>query len=161
MAVEAPPLQPAHRSVEADGDEDQRRERAAVGVAQLETGCRLGDAGRVGVASAAFACSAGFGAPVAITGVMPWLSIAAIYFVVWALCLFVVLPFGVRTSEEEGVKPEPGHADSAPHRFSFGRVALRVTVLATLLFGLFYANYVYGWIGIEALDWATPPRHGG
>jgi len=80
-------------------------------------------------------------------------SILAIYVLFWTLSLFLVLPWGVRTSEEEGVKPEPGHADSAPHNFSFARVALRTTIVATILFGLFYANYLYGWIGIEAFDW--------
>jgi predicted secreted protein len=84
-------------------------------------------------------------------------SIIAIYALFWVMSFFLTLPFGVRTDEEAGVKPLPGHAESAPHRFRFGRVALRATVLATILFGLFYTNYVYGWIGVEALDWAAPP----
>ena len=80
-------------------------------------------------------------------------SIAAIYVLFWTLSLFLVLPWGVRTDEEAGVERMPGHAESAPHRFSFGKVALRTTILATVLFGLFYANYVYGWIGADILDW--------
>ena len=84
-------------------------------------------------------------------------SIIAIYALFWVMSFFLTLPFGVRTDEEVGVKPLPGHAESAPHRFRFGRVALRATILATILFGLFYLNYRYGWIGIEALDWAAPP----
>lgn len=79
-------------------------------------------------------------------------SILAIYLLFWVMSLFVVLPFGVRTSEEEGEKVVPGHADSAPHRFSFGRAALRATLVATPLFALFYANYTYGWIGVDAID---------
>ncbi len=82
-------------------------------------------------------------------------SIAAIYLLFWATSLFLVLPFGVRTAEEEGAEAIPGHAESAPHVFSFGRVALRATILATVLFGLFYANYHFGWIGAEDLDWAS------
>jgi hypothetical protein len=31
-------------------------------------------------------------------------------------------------------------------------------LLSAVLFGLFYANYVEGWIGIGVLDWAGPPR---
>ncbi|MDQ4088031.1 MAG: DUF1467 family protein [Pseudomonadota bacterium] len=80
-------------------------------------------------------------------------SIAAIYVLFWMLSLFLVLPWGVRTSEEEGAKCEPGHAESAPHDFRFGRVALWTTVVATILFGLYYANYVNGWIVAEDLDW--------
>jgi predicted secreted protein len=78
---------------------------------------------------------------------------AAIYVLFWTLCLFLVLPWGVRTSEEEGKTVVPGHAESAPHEFRFGRVLLRTTIVATILFGLFYANYVFGWIGAESLDW--------
>ncbi len=81
-------------------------------------------------------------------------SILAIYMLFWTLSLFLVLPWGVRTDEEAGVELLPGHADSAPHRFSFGKVALRTSIVATILFGLFYANYAFGWIGPDALDWA-------
>ena len=81
-------------------------------------------------------------------------AIAAIYLLFWMMSLFFVLPFGVRTAEEEGAESLPGHAESAPHRFSFGRVALRATMLSAVLFGIFYANYTFGWIGAEELDWA-------
>jgi predicted secreted protein len=85
-------------------------------------------------------------------------SILAIYILFWTMCLFLVLPFGVRTPEEEGVECPPGHAPSAPHRFSFGKVALRTTIVSAIAFGLFYANYVFGWVDIGTLDWAAPPK---
>jgi predicted secreted protein len=85
---------------------------------------------------------------------MNYTSALAIYALFWVMSFFVVLPFGVRTDEEMGVECTPGHAESAPHKFSFGRTALRATILSASLFGLFYLNYVYGWIGAEALDWA-------
>jgi predicted secreted protein len=84
-------------------------------------------------------------------------SILAIYALFFVMSFFVVLPFGVRTDEEAGVERLPGHAESSPHRFSFGRNALRAAILSALLFGLFYANYVNGWIGIGLIDWAAPP----
>lgn len=80
-------------------------------------------------------------------------SAAAIYLLFWVMSFFLVLPFGVRTDEEAGVETRPGQAESAPHNFSFGRVSLRATILSALLFGLYYLNYVYGWIGADALDW--------
>jgi predicted secreted protein len=80
-------------------------------------------------------------------------SAFALYVLFWTFCLFLVLPFGVRTDEEAGVSRVPGHADSAPHGFSLGRVAARTTGLSALLFGLFYLNYIYGWITPDALDW--------
>ena len=84
-------------------------------------------------------------------------SIAAIYMLFWTMSLFLVLPWGVRTAEEAGERCEPGHAESAPHGFRFGRAALRATAIATLLFGLFYANWTFGWLTIDMLDWAAPP----
>ena len=83
-------------------------------------------------------------------------SVLAIYLLFWTLSVFVVLPFGVRTAEEAGVKPEPGHAESAPHQFRFGKVALRTTIVSAILFGLFYANYVYGWIGTDLFEALVP-----
>jgi predicted secreted protein len=84
-------------------------------------------------------------------------SAAAVFLLFWTLSLFVVLPFGVRTDEEAGVEHTPGHADSSPHDFRFGRAALRATILGGALFALFYANWVYGWIGAESLGWIDPP----
>ncbi len=84
-------------------------------------------------------------------------SIAAIYLLFWTMSLFLVLPWGVRTDEEAGIERIPGHADSAPHGYRFGRAALRATLVATLLFGLFYANWHQGWLTIDMLDWAAPP----
>ena len=83
---------------------------------------------------------------------MNWTSIIAIYFLVWVMCAFVLLPFGVKTADEAGVAKVPGQADSAPANFRPWRVARRATVLAAVLTGLYVANYIYGWIGIEAFD---------
>ena len=80
-------------------------------------------------------------------------SVLAIYILFWTMSLFIVLPFGVRTPEEEGVETPAGHAPSAPHRFSFARAALRATIVSAAAFALFYANYVFGWVTIEMLDW--------
>jgi predicted secreted protein len=85
---------------------------------------------------------------------MRWTSIVAIFVLFWTISLFLVLPFGVRTSEEAGAQVQPGHADSAPHLFSFPRAALRASIVAAILFALFYANYRYGWITVGDLDWA-------
>jgi predicted secreted protein len=81
-------------------------------------------------------------------------SALSIYILFWVMAFFLVLPLGVRTSEEVGAAREAGHAESAPHRFSFGRTSLRATMLSAILFGLFYLNYVNGWITVETLDWS-------
>ena len=83
-------------------------------------------------------------------------SIVAIYFLFFAACAFVLLPFGVKTDEEAGTPKVPGQADSAPHRFELGRHLLKAAVLAAVLFGLYYANWTYGWVGPEAFDFYNP-----
>lgn len=87
---------------------------------------------------------------------MRWQSALAIYFLFWAFSVFLVLPFGVRTAREAGVELVPGQAESAPHDFRPGRIALWTTLVATILFGLYYLNYVEGWLTVEMLDWLHP-----
>lgn len=83
---------------------------------------------------------------------MRWTSALAIYILFWSLSVFLVLPFGVRTTREAGGELVPGQAESAPHEFRAGRVAWRVTIVATTLFVLFLINYTYGWITQQSVD---------
>jgi predicted secreted protein len=80
-------------------------------------------------------------------------SALAIYVLFWTLALFLVMPFHVRTAEEMGEKSLPGHAESAPHHFPAGRIALRTTMVSAIMFALFYANYSFGWVTADMLDW--------
>ncbi|MHA6722838.1 DUF1467 family protein [Sphingomonas sp. RS2018] len=84
---------------------------------------------------------------------MLWTSALAIYILFWAFSVFLVLPFGVRTTDEAGGERIAGQAESAPHVFRTGLVAWRVTLVATILFVLFYLNYVNGWVTAGMLDW--------
>jgi len=84
---------------------------------------------------------------------MKWQSALAIYTLFWAFSVFLVLPFGVKTSEEAGVDLVPGQAQSAPHEFNAKRVMIRTTIVATLLFGIFLLNYIFGWVTTDMLDW--------
>lgn len=85
-------------------------------------------------------------------------SIIAIYILFWVMSAFLVLPFGIRTPDETGEAKIPGQADSAPGNFSPRRVALRATVLSVVLFGLYYLNYVEGWIVADDLNlFGKPP----
>ena len=83
---------------------------------------------------------------------MRWTSALAIYILFWAFTVFLVLPFGVKTTREVGGAVVPGQAESAPHEFHLGRLALRVTIVATILFILFQLNYAYGWITPGMVD---------
>jgi len=83
---------------------------------------------------------------------MKWTSISAIYFLFFVASAFFLLPFGVKTHEEVGAERVPGQADSAPHQFSLKRHLLRAALLAVVLTGAYYANYVNGWITAKDLD---------
>lgn len=87
---------------------------------------------------------------------MKWTSALAIYALFWSLCLFVSLPFGVRTHEEAGGERVPGQADSAPHGYDWRALVVRNTIVATVGFILYYLNYVFGWISPEAVDFFRP-----
>ncbi|MBT2185501.1 DUF1467 family protein [Sphingobium nicotianae] len=89
---------------------------------------------------------------------MRWTSLLAIYFLFWFLSLFLVLPFGIRTTDEVGGEKIPGQADSAPHEFRPLRIVLRTSLVALALFALFYANYSFGWITTDTLrSWFHGP----
>ncbi len=79
-------------------------------------------------------------------------SIVAIYFLFFCASAFVLLPFGVRTSEEVGQEMVPGQAESAPHRFDLKRHLVKAALLGAVLFAIYYANWVYGWVTAEDLD---------
>ena len=84
-------------------------------------------------------------------------SIVAIYFLFYCFSAFALLPFGVRTSEELGEANIPGQADSAPHHFDLKRHLIKAALLGLILFALYYANWTYGWISVDALDFYNPP----
>ena len=87
---------------------------------------------------------------------MRWTSLLAIYVLFWAFSVFLVLPFGVRTSAEAGAEHVPGSAESAPHEFSLKKVLVRTTLVATVLFALFVANYEFGWVRAQSFDFFDP-----
>ena len=89
---------------------------------------------------------------------MRWTSALAIYVLFWALSLFLVLPVGIRSHDETGDALVPGQSDGAPANFNPRRVALWTTIVAAVLFGLFYLNYVEGWIAADTLNlFGRPP----
>lgn len=83
---------------------------------------------------------------------MAFTSIVAIYFLFFAFSAFVLLPFGVKTTEEVGEEKVPGQADSAPHRFDLRRHLLKAVMLAAVLFAIYYANWSFGWVTPDDLD---------
>ena len=89
---------------------------------------------------------------------MRWTSALAIYVLFWSFCVFLVLPFGVRSHHETGDPLIPGQSDGAPANFNPKRILVWTTVVATVLFALFYANYIEGWFGADTFNlFGQPP----
>ena len=79
--------------------------------------------------------------------------IAAIYFVVWWLVLFTILPIGMHTQEEEG-EVVLGTARSAPVRPRLLRKAVITTIVTTILVGAFVAAVIHFGITVWSVaDW--------
>ena len=83
---------------------------------------------------------------------MAFTSIIAIYVLFFAASAFILLPFGVKTTEEVGGEFVPGQAQSAPHHFNLRRHLLKAAVLAAVLFAIYYPNWTFGWITPDDLD---------
>ena len=83
---------------------------------------------------------------------MSWKTVLAIYLLFWIMSAFLVLPFEARDRGDADAVAVRGQDAGAPKVFRPGRVALRTTVVASLLFALFYANYCYGWATVAMLD---------
>jgi len=85
-------------------------------------------------------------------------SILAVYFLFWVMTAFVMLPFGVRTADEEGVAKVPGQAESAPVNFRPGKIVIRATIVASVLTALFVLNFEYGWLTADDINvFPEPP----
>jgi predicted secreted protein len=85
-------------------------------------------------------------------------AIVAIYILFFAGSAFILLPFGVKTTEEAGEEKIPGQAESAPHRFDLKRHLLKAAILGAVLCAIYYANWTYGWITPDDLDFYNPPQ---
>jgi predicted secreted protein len=77
-------------------------------------------------------------------------SIVAIYTLFWAMSFFFVLPFRLQSEGQDA--HVPGQAEGAPPKFSFARTAKWTTLVAAVLFGLYYANYVYQWVPVQTFN---------
>jgi len=66
-----------------------------------------------------------------------WTTALAIYFVAWWLMLFVVLPFGVRSQQEEG-SVVPGTDPGAPVVPLLVKKLIWNTILTGVVCGLFF-----------------------
>jgi predicted secreted protein len=74
----------------------------------------------------------------------------AIYFVIWWVVLFAVLPWGVHSQQESG-EIAPGTDPGAPVLTNLRLKLIATTIVAGVVFGAWFVVYVdqlAGWLGI-------------
>jgi predicted secreted protein len=74
----------------------------------------------------------------------------AIYFVIWWVVLFAVLPWGVRSQHESG-EMTPGTEPGAPVLPDIKRKLVWTTIVATVVFAAWFVVYVYRLITLDQL----------
>ena len=86
---------------------------------------------------------------------MPLLTIGAVFFIIWWTVLFIVLPLGYRSQEEEGIVTN-GTSESAPTRFRGARVLLITTVLSIAIHGGYYMITTHYGVGVADIPNIVP-----
>jgi predicted secreted protein len=74
----------------------------------------------------------------------------AIYFVIWWISLFLVLPWGVRSQDESG-EVAPGTDPGAPVLTNLRRKLVWTTIVATVIFAVWFVVYVNQLITVDQL----------
>lgn len=80
----------------------------------------------------------------------------AIYFIIWWISLFVVLPFGVKT-QAEMQDQRLGTMPSAPAKAMMLRKVIVTTLLSCCLFAIFYWAVEIQGIGLDDLTFLPMP----
>jgi predicted secreted protein len=81
---------------------------------------------------------------------MSFASLAAIYFIVWWVVLFAILPIGVRTEDDES-RIAPGTVPSAPIRPMLWWKALATSIVTAVIVAAIWFVRVKLGIDLEAL----------
>jgi predicted secreted protein len=84
----------------------------------------------------------------------------AIYFIIWWTVLFAVLPWGIR-SQHEGGAIAPGTDPGAPVIPQLKRRLVWTTIVAGVVFALWYVIYTYRLVTLDELTTLfgmAPPR---
>lgn len=83
------------------------------------------------------------------------LSAFAVYFIIWWIVLFLVLPIGLRTQADEN-EVTLGTVESAPARFRGGRVVLLTSVISALVYVAWYVGSTYFGFTLNSLPRIVP-----
>jgi predicted secreted protein len=85
-------------------------------------------------------------------------TVIAIYFIIWWVVLFSILPWGVHSQHESG-EVAPGTDPGAPAVHLVWRKLIWTTVTAAVVFGIVAAVYKADLIPLEFLKRISSPPH--
>jgi len=81
---------------------------------------------------------------------MPATTAIAIFFLIWWVVLFAVLPWGIRSQHEAG-QMVPGTDPGAPSIPNLGRKLIWTTLISAVIFAACYVVYVNRLVTLEGL----------
>jgi predicted secreted protein len=81
---------------------------------------------------------------------MPTATALAIFFLIWWVVLFAVLPWGIK-SQHEGDEIAPGTDPGAPSKARIGRKLLWTTMIAAAIYALCYGIYAEHSVTVDSL----------
>jgi len=79
---------------------------------------------------------------------MSWISVFAIFFIIWWVVLFATLPFGLRTQDDDG-EVTLGTTSSAPRGPHMRRAFLRTTIVTLIIFVIYYVATVHYGLSLD------------
>ena len=82
---------------------------------------------------------------------MTWVGGVAIYFVLWWLVLFTVLPWRATSHHELGDEVQAGHAASAPVNPHLLAKFVATTLIAAALFAMGWGVFEAGWVTLDSV----------
>jgi predicted secreted protein len=88
---------------------------------------------------------------------MSVITVLAIYFMVWWVVLFAILPWGTTSAHESGAEVAPGHAGSAPLRPMLRRKLLVTSAIAAVIVGIGVWLWRFGFLSLDNLSFMPGP----
>jgi predicted secreted protein len=86
---------------------------------------------------------------------MKWTTGIAIYFLIWWVTLFAVLPFGVKSQHE--AETSPGTDPGAPILPRMLQKLLWTTLVSAVIFGVLSVVYTYRLVGLDNIPGLPRP----
>jgi predicted secreted protein len=86
---------------------------------------------------------------------MAFMTGFAIYFIIWWVTLFAVLPIGVRTQAEDG-NVTLGTTESAPAVANLGRKVILTSIIAGVIYAVYHVLTVSLGLSVDSIPRIVP-----